>query len=88
MGRETYLPPWRDVLEDGSLSEPYGPRTLSTYQNHCSKSKDWAFRKPRKERAEAKLVHEYARAHHSDMGESMLEVYRLIYVREQGHAFQ
>ena len=80
MSSDSYLPPWRGRLPDGTLGEEYGPRTLTTFQNHCTKSADWAYHRPKRERPEAKLVHEYARAHHAVMPPSIVEAYRLIYV--------
>lgn len=80
MGSNNLLPPWRDVLPDGSLGEEYGPKTLATYQSQCTKSSDWAFRSQRTERPEAKVVHQYVREHHADIADSQLDVYRTIYV--------
>lgn len=44
-----YAPPWRDVLPNGKLSEPFGP-SLATYAKRVAEFRQWAFnRQPSKQ---------------------------------------
>lgn len=48
MSKRNLLPPWRDLQPDGTLGAEYGPRSLSSYQRHIARHKDWSYKPPKK----------------------------------------
>lgn len=79
MASINYAPPWLDA----KTGETYGPKTGETYRRQYAEFKNWASKKQRPERAEAKLIHLYFRDHYRSLPESETEIYRAIYVHQE-----
>jgi DNA-directed RNA polymerase specialized sigma24 family protein len=84
---EQYLPPWRELNPDGSLSEPYGPPSAEALARRVAKHRDWSFRPPvSKEAAQhgdaAELAELVARLG-AELPEGERKVYRAVYL--DGH---
>ncbi len=80
MSDRNYVPPWREVLPDGSLGEEYGPKSAATLATQMARYRNWAYRKQRPERAEAPLVHRFFAECWESLPDSELLAYRLVYV--------
>lgn len=82
-------PPWRERLPDGSLGEPYGPKSIATFAAHVARWKDWSWRLPSKEaRRDADVIIAYVRLEDGSFREGIppgeLKVY--VAVMEEGHS--
>jgi len=87
---QVLAPPWRERLPDGTWHE-YGPRTLSTYQRHVERFKNWAYRKPSKEALrDADQMIAFVRLEDGSFRDGIpdgeLKVY--VHVYEKGHAIR
>jgi predicted DNA-binding protein (UPF0251 family) len=78
---DVFLPPWRDVLPNGKLGEPYGP-SPATFAKQVREQKDWSFKKQGTHRDHAPLLREFMAANTGTVSEQEQEAYRYVY--EQG----
>lgn len=80
MSNANYLPPWRDIQPDGTLGPEYGPKSPAALAAQMARYHNWAYHRPRSERAEAPLVHRFFAECWESLPESELLAYRLVYV--------
>lgn len=92
---ETYLPPWRERRQDGTLGDAYGPPSAAAYAVQTGKARDWSWRPAAPLTTRSRAVLEFAAQMAEFMrptgGELRLDVpdrERTVYVLvfERGHA--
>lgn len=78
-----YTAPWHEKRPDGSLSEPYGPRSPTALARRVARHKDWSFRPQPKEarrHEDADLLAAFVAERERELPEGELRAYRAVYL--------